>query len=114
MRRFTIPTVLALAFMAGCAARADKTTRTAMAAGTLGELRSVRPDVQEVKIEQGLEQAMQNFFVKGNLIALRELSLRRTAERVDAQVTEWKREHGVIRAWPTRERILVAVGPAVS
>ncbi len=55
---FLVPTVLALAFMAGCAARVSKTVTTA---GTLADLRNVRPDVQEVKVEQGLEQAMQNY-----------------------------------------------------
>ena len=40
-------------------------------------------------------RAMESFFKKGNLIALRELALRRTAERVDQQVTEWKKEHGI-------------------
>src|SRR5262245_24609117 len=58
MRWFTIPTVVALAFMAGCAARVNKTVGTT---GTLAELRNVLPDVQEVKVEQGLEQAMQNY-----------------------------------------------------
>src|SRR5213593_2196075 len=62
MRFSTVGTaVLALAFMAGCAARADKTQGTARTAGTLAELRTVRPDVQEVKVELGLEQAMQNY-----------------------------------------------------
>src|SRR5262249_32271390 len=55
MKRRAIPTVLALAFTAGCAARpAAKVTTT----GTLAELRTVRPDVQEVKVDQGLDQAM--------------------------------------------------------
>src|SRR5438093_11904250 len=58
MRRLSIPIVLWLAFMAGCAARTNKTVGTA---GTLAELRNVRPDVQEVKVEQGLDQAMQNY-----------------------------------------------------
>src|SRR5438094_7691506 len=58
MRRFAIPTMSALAFMAGCAARPNKPVVTT---GTLAELRNVRPDVQEVKVEQGLEQAMQNY-----------------------------------------------------
>src|SRR5262249_12636760 len=51
-------TVLALTFMAGCAARVNKPLATA---GTLAELRNIRPDVQEVKVEQGIEQAMQNY-----------------------------------------------------
>jgi two-component system sensor histidine kinase KdpD len=59
------------------------------------------------------ERAMEQFFRKGNLIALRELAMRRAAERVDAQVAEWRRgEAGAGRAWPTRERLLVAVGAA--
>src|SRR5215471_9716484 len=58
IRRFNIPAVLALALMAGCAARPNKPVATG---GTLAELRNVRPDVQEVKVEQGLEQAMQNY-----------------------------------------------------
>ncbi len=58
MRRLSIPIVLCLAFTAGCAARTNKPVGTA---GTLAELRNVRPDVQEVKVEQGLEQAMQNY-----------------------------------------------------
>src|SRR5262252_6759778 len=62
MRRLTLPTLLALAviaFMAGCAAHVNKPVGTTT--GTLAELRSVLPDVQEVKIEQGLEQAMTNY-----------------------------------------------------
>src|SRR5215831_14301495 len=58
MRRFTTPTILALAFMTGCAARPNKPVATA---GTLADLHNVRPDVQEVKVEQGLEQAMQHY-----------------------------------------------------
>ena len=55
---------------------------------------------------------MENFFRKGNLIALRELALRRTAERVDAQMRVYRREHAIDRIWPTVERILVCVGPS--
>ncbi len=57
MRRLNIPMVLALAFTVGCAARANKN----QTAGTLAELRNVRPDVQEKKVEQGLDQAMQHY-----------------------------------------------------
>ena len=58
------------------------------------------------------ERAQRNFFRKGNLIALRELALRRTAERVDAQVEQYKKEQGIVQPWPTRDRLLVVVGPA--
>src|SRR5215468_813517 len=58
MRRLAIPTVIAPLFMMGCAARPNKPVGTA---GTLAQLRNVRPDVQEVKVEQGLDQAMQQY-----------------------------------------------------
>lgn len=58
MPRFAIPIVIAPVFMVGCAARPIKPVATV---GTLAELRSVRPDVQEVKVEQGLDQAMQQY-----------------------------------------------------
>src|SRR5258708_31271380 len=58
MRRLAIPLVIAPAFVAGCAARPIKPVGTA---GTLAELRNVRPDVQEVKVEEGLDQAMQHY-----------------------------------------------------
>src|ERR1051325_4260275 len=57
-RRLTIRIVLASAFMSGCAARLNKPVTTS---GTLAELHKLLPDVQEVKVEQGLEQAMLNY-----------------------------------------------------
>src|SRR5215831_12334147 len=58
MPRFAIPIVIAPVFMVGCAARPIKPVGTV---GTLAELRNVRPDEQDVKIEQGLDQAMQQY-----------------------------------------------------
>jgi two-component system sensor histidine kinase KdpD len=55
------------------------------------------------------DHASQNFFRKGNLIALRDLALRQTAERVDAQMRVYRTEHGIQRVWPTAGRILVGV-----
>jgi two-component system sensor histidine kinase KdpD len=60
--------------------------------------------------EQAL-RAADNFFRKGNLIALRELALRRTAERVDAQMRDYREAKGIRAAWPVAERLLVAIGP---
>ena len=57
-------------------------------------------------------RAAESFFREGNLIALRELALRRTAERVDAQMQRYRREHAVRETWPTAERVLVCVGPS--
>src|SRR5213594_2962835 len=58
MRRLAIPVVIAPVFMVACAARPIKPVGTP---GTLAELRNVRPDLQEVKVEQGLDQAMQQY-----------------------------------------------------
>jgi two-component system, OmpR family, sensor histidine kinase KdpD len=57
------------------------------------------------------QEAVQNFFRKGNLIALRELALRATAQRVDAQMRLYRREHAIDKVWPTTERVLVCIGP---
>src|SRR5262249_32063716 len=72
--------------------------------------------LQEGKVYLGdaASRAATNFFQKGNLIALRDLALRRSTERVDAQVDAWRREHGIGEPWSTGERVLVAVGPAPS
>ncbi len=60
------------------------------------------------------ERAVQGFFKKSNLIALRELALRWTAERVNAQVQSAHESQLVRHTWPTRERILVGVSPSPS
>jgi two-component system sensor histidine kinase KdpD len=56
--------------------------------------------------------AAANFFREGNLIALRELALRRTAERVDAQMEHYRRAHAIREPWPAAERLLVLVAPS--
>jgi len=55
------------------------------------------------------ERASRHFFRKGNLLALRELTLRRTADRVDAQMRDYRRERSIHTLWPARERLLVGV-----
>ena len=64
-----------------------------------------------VYISQQAERALENFFRKGNLIALRELALRKTADRVDRAMRDYRQEKAVRGAWAARERVLVAVGP---
>jgi two-component system sensor histidine kinase KdpD len=56
-------------------------------------------------------RAVKGFFRRGNLLALRELALRRTAERVDADVRDYRRDHAIEETWPVAERILVCVRP---
>src|SRR5215475_9495312 len=59
MRRHAIPIVLASAFLAGCAGAAHH--RPPAAQGTLADLRSVPPDVQEAETKESVEQAMQHY-----------------------------------------------------
>ncbi|MBL9092659.1 MAG: sensor histidine kinase KdpD [Planctomycetaceae bacterium] len=81
------------------------------------ELVDIAPDDLIDRLREGkvylpdqARRAVENFFRKGNLIALRELSLRKTADRVGEQTLDWRREHEVARIWPTAERLLVCVG----
>ncbi|MGZ8374726.1 MAG: DUF4118 domain-containing protein [Nitrospira sp.] len=63
----------------------------------------------KVYVPEQIQHAIHNFFAKGNLIALRELALRRTAERVDQQMEVYRRDHAVVRTWPAAETIMVCV-----
>jgi len=68
----------------------------------------------KVYLPEQARRAADNFFRHGNLLALRELALRRMAQHVDEDVREFRERHGVSATWPTAERILVCVGPAPS
>ncbi len=65
----------------------------------------------KVYVPELAAQARRNFFRKGNLLALRELALRRTAESVDEQMQSYREVKGIKEVWPAAERILVCVGP---
>ncbi len=65
----------------------------------------------KVYLAQQAEHAIRNFFRKGNLIALRELALRRTADRVDVEMLRYRRDKSVSSVWHTRESLLACVGP---
>jgi two-component system, OmpR family, sensor histidine kinase KdpD len=64
----------------------------------------------KVYLPEQAAAAIENFFRKGNLIALRELALRRTADRVDEQMQLYRQDKGIKDIWPAGERILVCVG----
>jgi two-component system sensor histidine kinase KdpD len=66
----------------------------------------------KVYVSANAQRAIENFFRKGNLIALRELALRHTAERVDAQMLAYRKAQGIEQTWATTEHILVAVSPS--
>ncbi len=66
----------------------------------------------KVYVPRQAEWATQNFFQMGNLIALRELALRITADRVNAEVLVYRQGQAVQTTWPTAERLLVCIGPS--
>lgn len=57
------------------------------------------------------ERAAHNFFRKGNLIALRELALRRTADRVENDVQVYRIEKSISKIWKTDASLLACIGP---
>ncbi len=63
----------------------------------------------KVYIPETAERAAQHYFVPGNLTALRELALRRTAQRVDEQMVNYMRAHAIQGPWEAGERVLVCV-----
>lgn len=67
-----------------------------------------------IYLPENARRAAGGFFKPGNLTALRELALRRTADRVDDQMVDHLRQNAIEGAWPTSERILVCVGSDVS
>lgn len=85
------------------------------------ELVDVSPEVLEERLRNGkvyageqAARALDRFFRRGNLMALRELALRRTAERVEVQMRRWRASAGVARPWATAQTVLVCVGPSTS
>ncbi|MCY1059313.1 sensor histidine kinase KdpD [Nannocystis sp. SCPEA4] len=66
----------------------------------------------KVYLPEQARHATEAFFRKGNLLALRELALRRMAQRVDSDVQAYRRAHGISTTWAMSERILVCIGPS--
>ena len=66
----------------------------------------------KVYIPDQAERAIENFFRKGNLIALRELALRQTADRVDDQMRAFRRATTEAQIWQTRDTLLACIGPS--
>jgi two-component system sensor histidine kinase KdpD len=80
------------------------------------ELVDLTPDdlIQRLKegkvyVPQQAERALAHYFSPGNLTALRELALRRTAERVDEQLLSHMQAHAIPGPWAAGERVLVCV-----
>ena len=65
----------------------------------------------KVYVAQQAEHAAQHFFRKGNLMALRELALRRTADRVEGDVQAYRVDQSIGSVWKTATALLTCVGP---
>src|SRR4030042_6594860 len=65
----------------------------------------------KVYIPEQAERAIKKFFRQGNLTALRELNMRRAAERVDDQMLDYMERRAIPGPWPAGERLLVCVSP---
>ena len=63
----------------------------------------------KVYVPEQAERAIGSYFMPGNLTALRELALRRTAQRVDAQMVDYMRAHAIQGPWEASERVLVCI-----
>jgi two-component system sensor histidine kinase KdpD len=76
----------------------------------------LRARLQEGKIYRpdNAARALDGYFREGNLAALREIALRRTASHVDDAVRGWMRDHRVAGPWPVAERVLALVGPGAA
>ncbi len=82
------------------------------------ELTDLPPDELLVRLEEGkvyvpeqAAQAIHNFFRKGNLTALRELTMRLAAKRVDDQMRDYMKTKAIPGPWPAAERLLVGISP---
>jgi two-component system sensor histidine kinase KdpD len=63
----------------------------------------------KVYVRDQIGRAIQHFFGKGNLTALRELAMRVAAERVDADMVSYMRAHAIAGPWPAQDRLMVCL-----
>ncbi len=85
------------------------------------ELIDLTPEELMLRLQAGkvylpgqVQRALGSFFQKGNLVALRELSLRQAAHRLHQDVEAARQSRADFTPWATRERLLVCVGPSPS
>jgi two-component system sensor histidine kinase KdpD len=83
------------------------------------ELVDITPEELRERLQAGkiylapqAERAINSFFQKTNLVALRELSLRQAATRISRDVDQARQQRGASQPWLTSERLLVCVGPS--
>ncbi len=72
----------------------------------------MRFEMGKVSFPPGEAEAWRKLFRPGNLNALREMALRRVAERVDVEMRAYMQQHAILGPWPATERLLVCVSPS--
>jgi two-component system sensor histidine kinase KdpD len=66
----------------------------------------------KVYIPPQAERAMENFFRRGNLVALRELTLTHAARKMDTELLNYMRAKAISGPWPAGERVMVCIAPS--
>ncbi|GIK42607.1 MAG: two-component sensor histidine kinase [Chloroflexota bacterium] len=66
----------------------------------------------KVYVPEQAARAIEKFFRPGNLTALREMAMRRAAERVDEQMRAYMQRRAILGPWPAADRLLVCVSPS--
>jgi two-component system sensor histidine kinase KdpD len=64
----------------------------------------------KVYIPDQAQKAMQNFFQRGNLVALREITLFRVARKMDSELLSYMKARAVSKIWPASEKVLACIG----
>ncbi|MCC2626334.1 MAG: hypothetical protein K0R14_2207 [Burkholderiales bacterium] len=64
--------------------------------------------------KEQIQAALDNFFRKGNLTALREIALRKTAQKIDQQVLEYRNAKDIMQVWPNSDKLLLVLEPGYS
>jgi two-component system, OmpR family, sensor histidine kinase KdpD len=65
----------------------------------------------KVYIPERARQAVQNYFQRGNLVALRELTLTLAARKMDTELLNYMKAKAIAGPWPAGERVLVCIAP---
>jgi two-component system sensor histidine kinase KdpD len=66
----------------------------------------------KVYIPPQAQHAMENFFQRGNLVALRELMLTHAARKIDTELLNYMRAKAIAGPWPAGERVMVCIAPS--
>jgi two-component system sensor histidine kinase KdpD len=66
----------------------------------------------KVYVPPQAKRAMENFFQRGNLVALRELMLTHVARKIDTELLNYMRAKAISGPWPAAERLLVCIAPS--